>query len=331
MAKETGIIWAKSTFNAWMGCTKCSPACDHCYAENLMDTRWKKVEWGPGKPRLRTSVDNWRTPLRWNDEAAKTGEFWPVFCSSLSDVFDNEVDPGWRRDLFELIGETPHLTWLLLTKRVGNATNMINAALLDDGPRWPWPNVWIGATICNQAEADRDIPKLLATPAAKRFVSIEPMLGSIDLGKFLFECCGQFERDDYGRYGNREVCCGQPVALEALDWVIAGGESGSQARPSHPDWFRSLRDQCASAGVPFLFKQWGEWTPGECVTQQSGTVRTATWFDGAWQYGEESLARDDGHIDDEPDVYRTGVKAAGNTLDGRQHVAFPDGLTLRTE
>jgi len=243
MAENTKIEWADHTFSPWTGCTKVSPACDHCYAEG-----WAKrsghVKWGSGQPRRRTSDANWRMPIKWDREAERTGVRPRVFCASLADVFDNEVDPAWRADLFKLIADTRNLDWLLLTKRVGNVIKMANEVA--DMPRlgshtghliahqWrngrPPKNVWLGATVVNQEEADRDIPKLLAVPAAKRFLSIEPMLGPMLL---------------------------QEHALSRIDWVIVGGESGPGARPIHPDWARSIRDQCAAAGVALFVKQMG--------------------------------------------------------------------------
>ena len=250
MAENTKIEWADHTFNPWTGCTKVSPACDHCYAEG-----WAKrsghVKWGSGQPRRRTSDANWRMPLKWNREAERTGVRPRVFCASLADVFDNEVDPAWRADLFKLIADTRNLDWLLLTKRVGNVMKMANEVA--DMPRlgshtghliahqWrngsPPKNVWLGATVVNQEEADRDIPKLLAVPAAKRFLSIEPMLSHIDIKSYL----------------NRHM----EHAVLRIDWVIVGGESGPGARPMSPDWARSIRDQCEEAGVALFVKQMG--------------------------------------------------------------------------
>lgn len=260
MAENTKIEWADHTFSPWTGCTKVSPACDHCYAEG-----WAKrsghVKWGSGQPRRRTSDANWRMPLKWNREAERTGVRPRVFCASLADVFDNEVDPAWRADLFKLIADTQNLNWLLLTKRVGNVMKMANEVA--DMPRtgshtghliahqWrngsPPKNVWLGATVVNQEEADRDIPKLLTVPAAKRFLSIEPML----LGPMLLP----FERL---REWNRIALLNQQEhAVSRIDWVIVGGESGPGARPMSPDWARSIRDQCEEAGVALFVKQMG--------------------------------------------------------------------------
>jgi protein gp37 len=279
MAENTSISWTDHTFNPWLGCTKISPACDNCYAENLMDKRMHVVTWGAGQARKRTSKSNWQLPRKWNRRAALMEGAWQrgielhdydeaaciangfiepnrprVFCASLADVFDNAAPAEWRVDLLDLIAETPHLDWLLLTKRIGNAHQMLTQAtahdhrFLDSNDHYcPPQNLWIGATICNQAEADRDIPKLLATPAAKRFLSIEPMLGAVDLSKWL----------ELARWDS----LGRAKQTQGLDLVICGGESGKNARPMHPDWVRSLRDQCQAAGVPFHLKQWGEWLP----------------------------------------------------------------------
>ncbi len=240
--KNSAIEWTDHTFNPWIGCTKVSPACDHCYAEALMDKRMHKAKWGAGQPRVRTSASNWHQPVKWNAEAAAAGKRARVFCASLADVFDNEVPAAWRVDLFRLIRDTPSLDWLLLTKRIGNATIMLADVRLRadeymDG--FPWPNVWIGATICNQEEADRDIPKLLKVPARRRFLSIEPMLGSINL-----------------RFTNGLVH-GCDAADYLVDWVIVGGESGPNARPMDVAWARSLHQQCTDAGVSFFMKQMG--------------------------------------------------------------------------
>lgn len=322
--KNTAIEWAHHTFNPWIGCTKVSPACDHCYAENLMDSRMHVVQWGAGQPRKRTSVRNWTDPLRWNAEAERLSVRYRVFCASLADVFDNEVPPAWRAELFALISTTPHLDWLLLTKRIGNVQKMIEAPGMDK--RGLAPNVWLGATICNQAEADRDIPKLLATPARVRFLSIEPLLGSIDLGAHLLQCCGCFEYQDYGCYGHRPECCGEPVPRGAIDWIIVGGESGPQARPMHPDWVRSLRDQCVAAGVSFLFKQWGEWAPDwEGAETCNGCGETK--FDAINERGECARC---GVADWLPaskpldSLRHVGKKHAGRLLDGRTWDEVPE-------
>ena len=267
MAENTKIEWTDHTFNPWIGCTKVGPGCDHCYAENLMDKRMGVAVWGPGNERVRTKEANWKMPLRWNAQADafmdQHGRRQRVFCASLADVFDNAVDPQWRADLFKLIAETPNLDWLLLTKRIGNVRGMLaelahgsdpDLTLLD---MMPLPNVWIGATIVNQAEADRDIPKLLDVPARVRFLSMEPLLGPVDLTHI--EVFGG-DAEIYPLKGTTDCVDeeGAPTAdVPALDWVIVGSESGSGARrdPNMVSWVASLRDQCVNAGVAFLWKQ----------------------------------------------------------------------------
>ena len=249
MTENTKIEWADHTFNPWVGCQKVGPGCDNCYAEG-----WAKrsglVQWGPGAERRVTTDATWAKPRKWNAQAEASGTRARVFCASLADVFDNAVPPFFRKLLWSLIKDTPHLDWLLLTKRPGNIADMLPP---DWGPVG-WPNVWLGCTVVNQAEADRDIPKLLAVPARVHFLSMEPLLGLVDITAWLHDShCTTFPGT---------CICGEPRE-EHIDWVIVGGESGPKARPMHPDWARSIRDQCQAAGVPFFFKQWGEWHNGD--------------------------------------------------------------------
>ena len=261
MAENSNIEWCHHTFNPWIGCTKVGPGCDNCYAEADFDKRRHVVQWGAGQPRKRTAMSTWAMPLRWNAKAERLGVRYRVFCASLADVFDNEVPAEWRHDLFDLIERTPHLDWLLVTKRIGNVRQMIP-------DRWSVcmpPNLWLGITVVNQAEADRDIPKLLGLKVSVRFLSMEPLLGPVDLVPYMgfraIKCGCGFKRDEHflvGATPKFEKCleCGKRTAsFPALDWVIVGGESGPKARPMHPKWTRDLRDQCAEAGVPFFMKQ----------------------------------------------------------------------------
>lgn len=479
MAETTGISWCDSTFNPFIGCTKVSPGCDHCYAEALMDKRWHKVQWGAGQPRQRTSAANWKQPLKWEREAAafmaEHGRRRRVFCASLADVFDNEVPSEWRADLFALIRATPNLDWLVLTKRVGNVVPMLRLALSsvdkalstgydkaheastaraggvrgdsfgrdvdrrngaglaleeedvrpldrrgeddtvraragrdsiggrvlasppdaqretcggggasaglaplprpdpgrsDDQPQerqqgqqpagqsgtgdlqraavarcpeagrapprrarveapedqparigcgrdeaaakerghgeddrapvrgfaerglsdlsprdldalarlrgwiecWlagePPANVWLGASVVNQEEADRDIPKLLAAPARVRFLSIEPMLGSVDLSRWL-DRCDHGSRPGPGGVGGVSCaeCGGSGNGCTRLHWVICGGESGLQARPFDVQWARSIVSQCRDSGVKVFIKQLGAQPRGWCASR----------------------------------------------------------------
>ncbi len=225
MGETTKIEWADATFNPWIGCTKVSPACDNCYAADMMDTRYGRVKWGAGEPRSRTAPANWRKPVQWNRAAIAQGTRPFVFCSSLADVFDNEVDPQWRADLFDLIRATPQLVWLLLTKRIGNVSKMAREA--GGLPA----NVAIGATMANQAEYDRDAPKLWHVKQDHRplftFGSFEPLLGPIELDGV------------------------------APDWVIVGGESGNNARYMDYLWANGMKEGADRLGRVFNFKQNG--------------------------------------------------------------------------
>lgn len=356
MSANSKIEWTDHTFNPWIGCTKVSPGCDHCYAEVSTPARTLGVAWGAKAERHRTTPANWNLPRRWNAQHdnffAEHGRRQRVFCSSLADVFDNAVNPAWRVDLLQLIADTPNLDWLLLTKRIGNAHEMLNDALAElshDLTYWeeaPWPNVWFGATITSQAEADRDIPKLLELPARVRFLSMEPLLGPVDVSRWLdptgIHCMDVCADTQYVKDDEVETCtangecvplcpaCGLSASWtgydDGLDWVIVGGESGPGARPMHPDWARSLRDQCAAAGVPFLYKQHGDWREpleGERYDTTMGLAQRVPAFivteTGTVHCFENEQTVDGGRV-----MLRVGKKAAGRLLDGVQHDGFPE-------
>lgn len=320
MADETLISWADSTFNPWVGCTRVSPACDGCYAAHLMGHRLKRVVWGePGKgdgTRDRTKPGNWRKPKMWNRQAAHAPGKHFVFCASLADVFDNAVDPTWRRDLFALIEDTPNLTWLLLTKRPGMIVKLFEDAcgLLED-VGWP-KNAAIGCTVINQEEADRDIPKLLRAKTELRpafaFLSMEPLMGPVDLTKITLRRDGQLPNEMSKSLGDYVLpLTGAFSDSPRIDWVIAGGETDQgnhKARPADPAWFRSLRDQCAAAGVPFHFKQWGEWVSNSDL--------------GAVAVVPEGVTFDP--FDPDRTVLRAGSDHDPHTLDGVEHFARPE-------
>lgn len=240
MGADTKIEWTHHTFNPWWGCEKVSPGCAHCYADTFAKRVGQKV-WGADAPRRFFGDKHWAEPLKWNRYAEKAGKRRRVFCASMADVFEDRTDlRDARATLFHTIGATPHLDWLLLTKRPENIARLWAEATAFPPP---WPNVWLGTTVEDQQRADERIPKLLAVPAAVRFLSVEPLLGPVDLRFHL----GIAENHDDLRGG--------------IGWVIVGGESGPGARPMHPAWARSIRDQCRAAGVAFFFKQQGAWTP----------------------------------------------------------------------
>ena len=225
MGKDSKISWTDHTWNPWMGCTKVSPACDHCYAEDLMDNRYGKVSWGPGAPRVRTKAHTWNQLDRWNRAAIAEGTRPFVFSLSLGDVWDNEVDPAWRKEMFDKMRGNPRLAMLLLSKRIGNAIKMAEAA--GGLPA----NVALGATFCDNDEYQRDAEKLQKAGrelgALFTFGSFEPLLGPVEL-------------DDH-----------------APDWVIVGGESGSSARTMDLQWARNMREKSAELKRTFTFKQVG--------------------------------------------------------------------------
>lgn len=239
MAANSKIDWTDHTFNPWWGCTKVSPACENCYAARIA-TRWGWDLWGKDKPRRIFGDGHWASLLRWERQAASEGRRYRVFCGSMCDVFeDHPSTKSSREKLFGFIQATPHLDWLLLTKRPENFRRM-----LPSKPLWiaPSPNVWLGVTVEDQKRADERIPLLLETPAAVRFVSCEPMLEPLNLSPYLSSI-------DWGavRTGKKP--------LPGLDWVICGCESGARRRLTKRDWVRSLRDQCVAESVPFFLKQ----------------------------------------------------------------------------
>ncbi|HCP78610.1 MAG: hypothetical protein CML16_14940 [Pusillimonas sp.] len=328
MSENSKIEWTDHTFNPWEGCQKVGPGCDHCYAEtrNARFSGGQAVNWGPGAPRRRTGAANWRKPLAWNaahfEFFAKHGRRQRVFCASLADVFDNEVDQKWRRDLFDIIELTPNLDWLLLTKRIGNVVRML--------PSHDWAargNVWLGATIVNQEEANRDIPKLLQVPARVRFLSMEPLLGPVNLTDVPMPESG------HGYHEYSPIITGNSLERSQLckpkiDWVIVGGESGPGARPMHPEWARSLRDQCQAAGVPFLFKQWGEFANSSAASlgdDAFNQAKSGGWVEMNGSYSGGEAANPVGQ--DARHVFRVGKKFSGRMLDGCTWNQFPEGGT----
>jgi protein gp37 len=279
MGKDSKIEWTHHTFNPWWGCIKVSPACKHCYAETWAKRVGMSL-WGAGTDRRFFSDAHWQQPQRWNREAELAGERRRVFCASMADVFENRRDlDEARARLWPIIEGTPQLDWLLLTKRPQHIGRLAPW-------RGSWPrNVWLGTTAETQRWATERVPRLLEHPAAIHFVSCEPLLGAIDLAPWL----SPPKRENAG-----------------LNWVIAGGESGSaNARPMNPQWAADLRDQCQTAAVPFHFKQWGHWGPAGKLPERVETVRFVD------REGREvSLAK-------------LGKRASGRQLDGVIWNDFP--------
>lgn len=277
MGANSKIEWTTHTFNPWWGCTKISEACKNCYAETWAKRVGQDI-WGP-KPKRRLLSDNhWKQPLKWNRDAEGSLERPRVFCASMADVYEDrdELLP-LRARLFDLIEQTPNLDWLVLTKRPENVMKM---------SRWnnDWPsNVWLGTTIELQKRADELLPFLAEIPAKVRFISAEPLLGPLNIEKWLGS---------------------------TIDWVITGGESGPKARPASPVWFRELHAQCMRTETAFHFKQWGDWGPGDGINLPAARKsKSAVATDGTTmlKLGKKVAGRElDGKEWDQLPAKRTG-------------------------
>jgi protein gp37 len=307
MSTKTKIEWTDTTWNPVVGCTKVSAGCWLCYWMPVHDRRhlaWKEGRW-PTAPKqyhqpstvVQQLWERLEQPFHWRKPRR-------VFVNSLSDLFHEQLPFEFIHRVFAVMLNTPRHTYQILTKRPERMLEfarweMERAKKEEDYIPWPLPNVWLGTSVEDQRAADGRIPLLMQVPAAVRFLSCEPLLGAVDL-----------------RMTNGLVH-GEDAADFRLDWVICGGESGGKARPMHPDWARSLRDQCAWAGVPFFFKQWGEWLPGcqpECPTGPAYRWATGDGKIRTPQYFAETK---------EMPFARVGKKRAGRLLDGVTHDAFP--------
>lgn len=248
--------WWDESWNPITGCTPTSPGCDNCYAKS-MATRFAGTAGYPKDDPFGVTFhpERLKTPLAWKKPRR-------IFVCSMADLFHEDVKQEWIDEIFNVMSNAPRHTFLVLTKR----PERMKAALKDLGnrwksnvfggncaPRWPLENVWLGVTAENQETAEERIPVLLSIPAEKRFVSVEPMLGAVDLKRLVYNSEVIVDALN-GRHG-----CVYPMAGEnnSLDWVICGGETGPKARPVHPDWVKDIRDQCRASSVPFFFKGWG--------------------------------------------------------------------------
>jgi protein gp37 len=282
---------------------------------------------------IHTSTKGWNGKVQLVPEVLGQPWHWVkprrIFVNSMSDLFHESVPFEYIAAVFWVMSHTTRHTYQVLTKRPARMLEFFrwvadyeDGNFQDDrigdvasnnfaiqalgwtpahggrggydncGPGWPYKNVWLGVSVENQETADERIPLLLQCPAAVRWLSCEPLLGHVDL-------CEMF-----GMWWNQRLASWEVTESRPIDWVVAGGESGPAARPMHPDWARSLRDQCASAGVPFFFKQWGEWAPAEDIASEL-------------QEHYDVLGRTDGKS------VRIGKKAAGRLLDGVEHNAYP--------
>lgn len=337
---DTAISWTDKTWNPLTGCTRVSAGCDHCYAFQLHDTRhvaWKRGRMPGAAPQyhqpfstVQLLPERLTQPLHWRKPAR-------VFVNSMSDLFHEQVPDEFIDQVWAVMALTPRHTYQILTKRPermlrylsrpGLYAGVLEASrawriarpklvhiAISDPARFPLPNVWLGTSIEDQDAANARIPWLLRTPAAVRFLSCEPMLGPLDLttrpcihgcdGEQIYE--GGIRKP---RYCGQEGCTVErpgrmdTLLIHDIDWLIAGGESGPHARPLHPDWVRSLRDQCVEAGVKFHFKQWGEWAPPRWAIL-------------------------DKHLPFDPYLFMNieGKRRAGRELDGRTWDEYPDAM-----
>ena len=361
MGDRSRIEWTDATWNPITGCSVVSPGCTNCYAMKLAGGRLQHTPSRAGLTAPSTAGPVWNGQVRFNEPMLDQPLRWRrprrIFVCAHGDLFHESVPDEWIDQVFVVMADCPEHTFQVLTKRPARMRSYFEARR--SGDPWaeaadaianrqgvdthpsvleprdiPLPNVWLGVSAEDQPRADERIPLLLDTPAAVRFLSAEPLLGPINLERIV-----ETDRVDGSAHwyidardgtvyddvnGMIDGVYAPDVEPPCLDWVIAGGESGPGARPTHPDWFRGLRDQCQAVGVPFFFKQWGAWTPGENVERQHGMVGAASWFDDRWIFDRENLAVEDGHRDDEPDLYRVGKKAAGRMLDGRTWDEMPE-------
>ncbi|PZQ18935.1 MAG: phage Gp37/Gp68 family protein [Ancylobacter novellus] len=364
MGDRSKIEWTDATWNPIAGCSVVSPGCTNCYAMRLAP-RTEELStgapWAGASGRLTRSSKAgpvWTGALRLVERRLGEPLRWRrprrIFVNSMSDLFHESAPDAWIDRVFAVMALCPQHTFQILTKRparmrayvssIGERLDQIMAArvphptgewqlwdLIDPAPfAAPLPNVWLGVSVEDQARADERIPELLATPAAVRWISAEPLLGPIDLLPYLFIFTAEDDAqldcpscDEPLPFHDPKTTDPADIVTPRLDWVVAGGESGPNARPMHPDWVRSLRDQCAAADVPFLFKQWGDWldervatsqrmAPGPEMFDRFGRPKGDRWhpYDAADRNGGAMI--------------RVGKKAAGRLLDGMLHDAYPE-------
>lgn len=383
MSDNSRIEWTDATWSPTLGCTKVSPGCDNCYAiktvHRLAGNPNPKIHeaaegltaYRPGHGlmwtgNVRTLPGRLDIPLRWRKPRR-------IFVDSQSDLFHDRVPDEFIASVFAVMAATPQHTYQILTKRhsrmrsllasetftreVFNAyTRKCYGVLYEDW--WPLRNVWLGVSVEDQKWADTRIPALLDTPAAVRFLSCEPLLGPVDLSELLTNRKpvtddGYDAPDGAIVDGMERVGDSWERREQVLHWLIVGGESGHQARPMHPEWARGLRDQCVTAGIPFLFKQWGEWGPAPwvvrvcdpavgwqgtkeelAVAKADAEARGATHVYASWahEYGHDlyepvakpwSIERADPLDDHQAPMRRWGKHAAGRELDGRTWDQYP--------
>ena len=358
MSDGSKIEWTDATWNPITGCSVVSAGCKHCYAMRLAGTRLRHHPSRAGLTRPTSAGPVWTGEVRlnedWLDQPLRWRKPRRIFVCAHGDLFHESVPDEWIARVWAVMNRSPRHQFQLLTKRPKRAHMWLSRCadggglgwITHDGTppsraydgtgmivgsanRWPLPNVWLGVSVEDQAAADERIPLLLQTPAAVRFVSAEPLLGAVDVSDELQRKCGHCDEPIALCKGGRDIyngarCCVLCEHDVGIDWVIAGGESGPNARPSHPDWFRSLRDQCQAANVPYFFKQWGGW-----VDADSGPDNDSAYVGvaGCWVHlhgGSHSGSMGVDFPGMHP-MYRVGKKNAGRLLDGREWNQYPSG------
>jgi len=335
---KTSIEWTDASWNPIVGCTEVSPGCANCYAARLAATRLREVRAyqglatgevqkisrgaGSGHYFERWSI-RWTGEVRFLPERLEEPLHWKkpqrIFVCDMGDLFHEGVKCEWKQKIFWVMREARQHTFQVLTKRPRLMQQFISEEFGE--LHEPIPNVWLGVSVENQHFADERIPLLLATPAAVRWISAEPLLGSVDLNyvgptgntSSVLGCIPCMRKQE-----NATTQSGPHTCMEKrpkLDWVVCGGESGPNARPMNPEWARWLRGQCQAAGVPFFFKQWGEWAPA---------VRNNGEGDITWPDPDHD--RSVKPFDFGPWMQRWGKKQSGRLLDGREWNEFPKNV-----
>jgi protein gp37 len=353
MADGTHIEWADATWNPVTGCSVLSAGCTNCYAMRMAGTRLRDHDSRKGLTVDSKAGPVWNGQVRFNEQWLTEPLRWKrprrIFVVAHGDLFHEAVPDAWIDRVFAVMALAPRHQFQVLTKRAARMrayigrrgaspslpSHEIMAAMdgicRDKWPdlRWPLPNVWLGVSVEDQRAADERIPELLATPAAVRWISAEPLLGPVDLGKIVLRADGQLPTALSNSLGDYvQPLTGNFRDSPMLDWVVAGGESGPGARPMHPDWVRGLLDQCEMAGVPFLFKQWGQWAnaaQSSLAALGDRPCAFAGWNGSRFEVFEPNAlhASDEAEWETDQAFYRVGKKAAGRLLDGVQHDGFP--------
>ena len=305
MSDRTHIEWTDATWSPVTGCTKVSAGCEHCYIERTPPFRMNGRKFDQpgigGTTGVQLHPDRLWKPVTWRKPRK-------VFVCSMADLFHDDVPDEYIAKVFAVMARTPQHTFQVLTKRHARMRSLLSSQNFENEamfelryplsmtsqsgplPSWPLPNVWLGVSAEDQQRADLRIPALLETPAAVRWVSAEPLLGAINFRPWFWSA----DRDE---------------VLPGLDWLVVGGESGPGARPMHPQWARGIRDQCEEAGVPFLFKQWGEYGYLDDLPADTWMSVDVKW-NPVWAHFPDGMVR-------------VGKRAAGRVIDGQTHDEYP--------